>query len=506
MNNNLSPEEIFDLYKKGCEYNRQIGLYERVKENQNFFIGKQWEGVNAPELDKPVFNILKRVCNMFVSLIVSDDITAQVKPFSALGSFKETEKIIEKEIDRVMERSRMRIKNRDVLKNACIDGDACVYMYFNEEAPTGQAAKGTIDVDVIDNTNVFFQNTASNDVQSQNYILIMQRKLLDDVKDEARRNGISENIVSGIEPDGDENSIIDNEDEKNITVITRFYKKDGKVFCSRSCQNAFIKEEFDTGLRLYPIAYMSWEKIKNSYHGQAAVTELIPNQLFINKCYAMGMDYVKKLAFPKLIYDGNKFVNGFSTKIGEAIRVNGNVTDAVATAFKMPDMSSQVMELVEKTMSYTKEYMGATDAMLGNINFDNASAIVALQQASNAPLELIKLGFYQFVEDYVRVFVDIMQASYGVRFVSYENENGEDTERVFDFSGISDMEFDLNVEIGASSYWSEISQIQTVDNLYSKGIITDAKTYLESIPDGYIPNKKKIIENTAPEGGGEETA
>ena len=37
-------------------------------------------------------------------------------------------------------------------------------------------------------------------------------------------------------------------------------------------------------------------------------------------------------------------------------------------------------------------------------------------------------------------------------------------------------------------------QIQTLDNLFSKGIITDAVTYLENIPSAYVKNKQKIIE------------
>lgn len=275
-----------------------------------------------------------------------------------------------------------------------------------------------------------------------------------------------------------------------MTVLIRFWKENGSVWCAKSTRDAFVKPPFDTKLSLYPIAFMNWERIKNSYHGQAAITELLPNQIFINKCYAMGMDYVKKLAFPKLIYDKNRFPNGFSNKIGEAIKIEGNVNDAIATAFKMPDMSGAVMELVEKTMLYTKEYMGATDAALGNVRADNASAIIALQKASGAPLELVRQTFYQFVEDYVRIFVDMMRAYYGIREV-----NGTDGKRMlFDFSTLGDYDLNLKVNVGASAYWSEIMQVQTADNLLLRGIIKDPELYLNSIPDSYIKNKQNIIQ------------
>ena len=51
----------------------------------------------------------------------------------------------------------------------------------------------------------------------------------------------------------------------------------------------------------------------------------------------------------------------------------------------------------------------------------------------------------------------------------------------------------LKVDIGAASYYSELMQIQTLDNLLSKGIIQDAELYLEQIPDAYIPGKAKLI-------------
>ena len=63
-----------------------------------------------------------------------------------------------------------------------------------------------------------------------------------------------------------------------------------------------------------------------------------------------------------------------------------------------------------------------------------------------------------------------------------------------DFSALQNMNYDIDVEIGASTYWSETAQVQTMDSLFEKGILTNPVTYLEGIPDKYIPNKRKIIE------------
>ena len=53
---------------------------------------------------------------------------------------------------------------------------------------------------------------------------------------------------------------------------------------------------------------------------------------------------------------------------------------------------------------------------------------------------------------------------------------------------------ELRVDVGPASYWSELVQVETADNLFKNGIITDAVTYLESVPDKYIRNKRGLIE------------
>ena len=65
------PHDIWHEYQKAVSYNRGIDLYDTVKKNENFFIGRQWEGLNAPDLAKPVINVLRRVVSYFISMIVA---------------------------------------------------------------------------------------------------------------------------------------------------------------------------------------------------------------------------------------------------------------------------------------------------------------------------------------------------------------------------------------------------------------------------------------------------
>lgn len=71
--------EIWKEYERGISYNTGINLYDNVERNNNFFNDKQWEGVNAPDLDKPVFNFLKPVVNYYTAMLISDDIATNVE-------------------------------------------------------------------------------------------------------------------------------------------------------------------------------------------------------------------------------------------------------------------------------------------------------------------------------------------------------------------------------------------------------------------------------------------
>ena len=127
MKMNKTPEEIFKEYSKCEQYNVSLDLYETVKKNENFYIGRQWEGVNAPDLDKPVLNFLKRVTTYFISMIVSDDIGVSFRFFLERPDSDAVAKMLSREVDRVIERTRAKALNREMLKNAVVDGDGCFY-------------------------------------------------------------------------------------------------------------------------------------------------------------------------------------------------------------------------------------------------------------------------------------------------------------------------------------------------------------------------------------------
>lgn len=477
---------IYEEYQRGVSYNAGIGLYDTVKQNEEFYIGNQWNGLNAPDLDKPVLNFLKRVCSYLVAMLVSDDIGVSIRPFISTDENIHRAAVLEAETMRVIERTKAKLKGREILRNCVVDGDGCLFWYFDPIKETGRAAKGEIELDLVDNTRIIFGNPYEQEVERQPYIIIVKREPVSELRARAAEYGVQGEIM----PDSYDryNRLGEGADSELATVLLKLYRRDGSIWFSESTRDLMLRGDTDTGCRLYPVSYMSFDKIKNSYHGRAVITGLIPNQIAVNKLWAMAIRHQQTMAFPKIFYDRQK-IGEWSNRVGEAIGVIGNPAEVVTTGFRAGDMSAQLLTIVDSTINYTKEFMGASDAALGNVRPENTSAIIAVQKAAAAPLEVQKMAFYQFVEDYVRIIIDLIGARYGVREVTTPDKGVE----LFDFSVGKPDCLSVEVEIGASSYWSELMQVQTLDNLFAKGVISDALTYLESLPDRYVPNKKELI-------------
>ena len=487
QSNKISAAEIWHKYEKDRSYKNSINLYDRVKQQENFFIGRQWEGVKAPDLPKPVLNVVKRVTNYLISVLVVDDVGIAFRQYNeGEQQTNPIYKLLPKEIDRVLELIKFKSCLRHLLRDAAVDGDVGYYARYNPgdgEEASSEKVTGCIEAEMVDNTRVVFGNPYTSEVEKQPFLIIAKTELTKELQKKYPE------AADMIKADGDPENMIDDEAEDDITtVLTYLYKKDGTVHCILSVEGAILEADKDTGLHRYPFAFFSWEKVKNSYHGVGVVEEIIPNQIAINKLWAMAILFQQNNAFPHTFYDKTKFPNGWSNRVGAVTGVVGNPNEAYASSFKAHDMSAQVMQLVDKTIALTKEFMGANDAALGNVNPTNTSAIIQVQQAAAAPLELQRLAFYQFIEDFIRIVLDMMRNHYGVRPVTVDGEM-----LYVDFSQMP-ADDEIVVDIGAAAYWSETAQIQTMDNLFTAGILTDAEVYVDSIPPKNLPNKEKILQ------------
>lgn len=496
------------LYERGLDFNASINLEDTVRVNENFFIGKQWEGVISNGLPTPVFNFLKRVCCFTVATITSDNIKVNASPLSATPdttSLVEPVRIINEELDALTELNNIPSLMREFARNAAVDGDGCLYTWWDPDAETGQDAKGCIRTEIVENLRVHFGNPNDRDVQSQPWIILERREIISAAQAEAKENGFE--TWRNIGGDGDNtNPDAAKETTDKVTTLLLFWRdtKTRHIWAYKCARGSSIREPWDLGIKLYPISWLNWDYIQDCFHGQAMITGLIPNQIFVNKLWAMSQLSLMTTAFPKVVYDATR-VGKWDNRIGAAIGIQGGDVNNVAKIIDPASISPQISQFIQLAVEETEQSLGATSVALGDTRPDNTSAIIALQRAASTPSEITKQNLYKSIEDLYRIYIEFMGEYYGKRYVDMTTPEevrqvydfiGQETPAEipmqFDFSQLKDMPMHIKLDIGASSYYSEIASIQTLDNLLKMGKI-DTVQYLERIPDGYIPGRRELI-------------
>lgn len=503
-------DTAWQAYQKGRDFNNQINLENTVKVNENFYIGKQWEGVQANGLPTPQINILKRVVGFITATITTDNIKVNATAMSNIPDVDKLEdpvRIINAEFDFLTEIIGVPALMREFARNAAVDGDSCMYAFWDEDVDAGNGNRGLIKTEIIQNTRVFFGNPSDRDVQNQPFIQIAMRKPVREIQKRAKANGIKD--YASILPDDDDSQAVDSSKRTDgmVTVITTLYKneEDGTVWAYESTQNCDVAKPKSLGIRLYPIVWLCWDYIQDCYHGQAMITGLVPNQIFINKATAMAMVSMMRTAWPKTLYDRTR-VKKWDNRVGSAIPVAGGDINSVAKVIDPPSISPQVSQFIELAITKTEESLGATSVALGDTRPDNTSAIIALQRAAATPSEQTKQNLYKAIEDLYRIYYEFIADRYGSRTVSMQTPDElkpayeyagmpipATISTEFDFSFFKDNPFMLKLDVGASTYYSEIASMQTLENMLMRGNITPVQ-FLERVSDDYVPKRTALIE------------
>jgi hypothetical protein len=507
VTNKPTFESVWSDYEKGLDYKIALGLFDTVKENENFAMGNCWEGVQSNGLPTPQVPILKRIVLFTVASIVSNSVKLNAVPFMGGAKVPEVDKLfrmVNREFERLFEINHITSLIREYARNAAVDGDCATYTYWDKTIDTGNIHKGAIVTEIIENTRIYFGNANSRDVQKQPYILISAREMLDECRDRAKENGVED--WEGITSDTDDRNIDSKKrtDDK-VTVITKLWrnKETGTIWAYECTKNCTVTPAKDLGLTLYPITWLCWDYIQDSYHGQALITGLIPDQIFINKTLAFTQLSLMTTAYPKVIYNGN-YLSKWDNGVGKALKVTGPVNDA-ATYLKGAPLDPNISQFIQMFQNMVQSALGATSVALGDMRPDNTSAIIALQKAAATPHEITRQNLYQSLEDLGRIYIDFMAEYYGIRDI--QEEMPEEAVAVaegmglptqlpvvsFDFGMLKDKYYSIKLDVGAAALWSETAAMQTLDNLLMQQMIT-AADYIERVPEGWIKDRQGLLD------------
>ena len=536
-----TPKEIFEEYKQGNDYKASLGnrgINEQGKMNERFYVGDQWHGVQAGNT-RPLVrrNIIKRIGEYKISALCASPVTVNysadgipntldmqeeqeaIKKDMLQGTIP-TQEVTDAEINVIMQTltdyervTAERLKLNDLLttmtREAYISGTSFLYTYWDNEVETGlfadkaktEAIRGDIKCDVLNVANVILGDPNNEDMQSQPYVILSQRKPKADVEREIEKYGkkgeVSADSESATYNAGDWGAQEPTENNR-VTVLTKIWKEYEKGICRvkaiRVTEKTIVREEWDLGIRLYPLSKFVWIHRLSSGYGDSEITYLIPNQIAINRALSAAIWSAMITGMPKIVVNTDIVDGAVNNDPGQIINIAaGNEYDVQkAIAYlQPPQFASQMQNIVADIASNTLNDSGANDAALGNIRPDNASAIIAMREAALQPMQVYQNRFYSCIEDIARIWADFWLNMYGERPLRIEDKNGVQY-IPFNAERYRNLVVNARVDVGASTLYGEAVVVSSLGNLLQTGIITPLQ-YLERIPKGTIPDITGLI-------------
>ena len=510
--NEIQETYIWQLYEKGQNYHRLTGIYVDTDRNYRFYNGNQWEGAKLGEVEPVQKNFIKPIVK-YKCAVIHDNLYGIVY-YSLNFENREFRKAAERYCDllngyiaRLWEQDKMDFKLRRITKHAAINDEGICYIWWDEE-------KQKPVHEIVKKNDIYYGNENDDDIQSQPYILIRKRMPVSNAIDLALREGMSEDKVSFIVGDNEnfeESGEAAKEEVDNMaTIVYKMYKKNGTVHFSVASRFVDIAEDIDTGLSLYPIAHFNWEEKEGSARGEGEVRYLIPNQIEVNRTEVRRVLTVKYQAYPQKVVDVSKISNPAALNtVGGTIRTNGQPVDDVhkiVGTIPPAQMSPDVVKLQEDLISVTRDLAGAGDTATGQVNPESASgrAILAVQQASQAPMTEQKETCKNFIEDIARIDLEylIVHAENGIDMEEkITDENGEEGYQVVNIpqSALEQLQATVKIDVTPKGVYDKFAQEQTIENLLTQGFfnaqrVSELAVYAEALDDDSVAPKQKILE------------
>lgn len=541
-----TPQEIFREYTDGTAFKDGLGergIHEQSRMNERFFVGDQWYGVNCGN-SKPLArrNLIKRIGEYKMAVIGSSPVSVnysadgipdtdnlndekQILLAAAKQGQMPQDQLRPAEVSVIMtalsdyfhttaERVKLELKKELLLRNAYISGTALCYTYWDPDLKTGLFAdeektipiEGDIALEVLDVENVVFGDPNNEEIQSQPYIIMAKRCDLAEVRREARRNGqndaeIEPSSLSGFRIGAGDRGQEEPTDSRKVNVLTKLYKEYDKddrsyrIMAVRVTENAVVREPWCLGVTRYPLAAFSWERRRSCAYGESEITYNIPNQIAVNRMLTAGIWSAMVSNMPIMVVNGDTVTSDITNEPGQIIKVYGSNEDVSGAVRYVtpPQFQTGYFGSIDTIFNNTLSDNGANDAALGNMRPDNATALIALREAALAPMQLYQNRFFGFIEELARIWADFWMNHYGRRPLKVRDKSGF---WYIDFNAERYRKLLINaqVDVGASTVWSEAVVIQTLDNLLRSGVIT-VDQYLERVPSGLIPDVTGLRNN-----------
>jgi hypothetical protein len=551
----IKVSKLWEDFEHARSYQQTLELTAQIPTNVDFYEGRQWPQKTeaTKHIPRPVVNITKFIVRTKKSSIVGAPVsvvfTSNRNPDIA-AKLTEFNKTIENEMD--MDELRNKLVQEGVVKGT---GILHYYWDAEAKGEVGDF-EGGVRAEIIDPLNVFFANPQEQDEQKQKWIILASRVEVNAAREmmsaKYKRNGGDKNV----QPDDADRLYTDEVEQDGTeicTVLTRYFRKNGEVYYERAVKGTMLHDavaltppteadaereleqeaqdtenegakavkshdnkavgKMDDGedklqdtpvkserterkaFTLYPLVVYQYEPREKSIYGIGEVEGIIPNQKAINFIFAMQLLSIQNLAWGKwVVKEGALRNQKLTNSPGQVITDHTPYGVKGISRTDEPPISQHPMQFMDNLMSATRLVTGSTEVMTGEAQHAGQSgqAIANLQAQALKPIQELRDRYLRVNKKAARIIKQYYEMFYEGKKFEYKTEDGQFIEDQFSGEEMNGTLFDITIEAGAGTPYSESLVVSLLTEYLSAGYI-DYPTYLELLPSQIAVFKTTLL-------------
>jgi hypothetical protein len=482
--------------------------------------GNQWAAVteNTKNFPRPVFNITEMFIRAKRAALTNQSLTLDYTPLEVFDN-EDAQALAEQGAEDFTEFAKITWENinQDELNNEMVDdaitvGTGVLHYYWDNSKKGGNQLewRGAMAGEVLDPLNVFFANPQNRDLQKQDWIIIQNRLPVKTVREMAKQEGLPQELINLIGADNNESGEYTSETKEvkendKITLLIKYFKKEGAVYYSKSVANLMIVEDRSLTpivegaknnyiMQLYPIALMNCIRRKKCIYGIGYGKDIIAVNKALNQLKGMQMLNAIQIGNPAVITRPNAIRQKITNQGGQII-VDHSPDGNGIRYLNPPIFSSEFSKISSEMFELVRTTTGVTDVSTGETLGANmaASAIIALQNQAKTPIKELQNRYFNAVKDIGDIWLEFFKAYYNTnRNISVEDEEGKVQNRIFNGSNYAKIDYKLKVEVTVAPD-KETLAVSLLDTMRERGDITKEQ-YVKLMPDSAMPFKGELKE------------
>lgn len=515
MKVSTDPGKIYQEYLNDVDYKTAMEFTKTWPEFTRFVEGKQWPKPTEKTkyMPRPVINICDQTVENKRSNILSQQLKMQFRAKEITEETEERDEEIAQDFSDMAENTWYDLDQDTLTEEAVNDaieiGNGILHYYFDNNIVGGTYTKyrGEIQGETIDPMDVMFGNNRLKpyQIQKQPWITIRRKRNVKDVIEEAKKHGKN---ADKIEADTDDthdeqydNAKVESKNSSEVTTFTKYYKQNGEVWYVEVTKDATIRkpqklaptvvideEDMSEPFKKYPLVHIGFKRRRKSVYYRSLIEDIIPNQKSLNWGLGMQLLSVQQTAWPKIIAKVGALTQQVTNEPGEILYDNALQGDGFKY-MQMPNTPPTAMNLTQTIMEMTKNVVGVSEVSTGESIGANmaASAIIALQNQAQKPNDAYMRVIVSAIKQVGEIWECFFKSYYNIdRPIKGKDENGKKITKIFNGENGRGVEFDLMVDVGPASMYSESLQVAVLDQYADRQWI-DKYKHAEYMPKNVLP-------------------